>query len=77
MPAELRAILGLQNGNLGAVELVQPRIGVDVDLLELDPEPAQRPCHFFAQMAVGAPEKLNLALHREILAVPNLYRLVR
>ena len=39
---------------------VQARLGVDVDLLELDPEPAQGCCHFLAEMAVRAGEKLSL-----------------
>ena len=60
MPAQLGSILGLQNGNLGAVELVQPRVGIDVDLLELDPEPAQGLRHLLAEVAVGPPEQSNL-----------------
>jgi hypothetical protein len=58
--AELPSIFRLQHGNLRAVELVQPRIGVDVDLLEGDPEGPEGLRHLFAEMAVGPPEQLNL-----------------
>ena len=41
MAAELFSVLGLQHGDVRAVELVQARIGVDVDLLQLDAEAPQ------------------------------------
>jgi hypothetical protein len=53
MTAELGFVLE-EDGNVLAVELVEPRIGIDVDLLELDAEAAQSRRHLFAEMAVGA-----------------------
>ena len=41
MAAKLFSVLRLQHRNVRAVELVEPRIGVDVDLLEVDPQAAQ------------------------------------
>ena len=41
-----------EHRDICAVELVEARIGVDVDLLELDTQAAQGDCHLFAEMAV-------------------------
>ena len=51
MPAELHAVLE-KHRYFGAVELVEPRIRVDVNLLELHSQPAQGLRHLFAEMAV-------------------------
>ena len=54
--AKLFSVLRLQHGNVRAVELVQARVGVDVDLFEFHAQSAQRLGHLLAEVAVPAPE---------------------
>ena len=56
MAAKLFSVLRLQHGNVRAVELVQARVGVDVDLFEFHAQSAQRLGHLLAEVAVPAPE---------------------
>jgi hypothetical protein len=48
-----------QDRDLFPVKLVQPRIRVDIDFLEIDAEGAQRLRHLLAQVAVGPAVQLN------------------
>src|SRR5687767_13225392 len=58
VPAQL-GLAPEQDGHVRAVQLVEAGVGVDVDLVELDSEGAQRRRHLLAQMAIAAPEQLN------------------